>query len=92
VTAVSAHTTIKAHANSKFASADNGGASALIANRAGVGAWEKFQVVVTNPDGSVSLKANANGKFVCADLGKGGTLIANRTTAAAWESFDLGTG
>jgi subtilisin family serine protease len=77
---------LRAHANSRYVTAENGGASALIANRTAPGAWEQFQLV-NNPDGSVSLKAGANGKYVTTG---GGTapLIANRATVGAWEEFD----
>jgi hypothetical protein len=67
--------------------AENGGASPLIANRTSIGAWERFQVVA-NADGTVSLLANANGRYVTAENGGAAALVANRTAIGAWEKFD----
>ena len=79
---------LRSHANGRYVTADNGGAAPLIANRAVVGGWEKFQVV-TNADGSVSLKANANGRFVTAENGGASALIANRLAVGSWEEFSV---
>jgi hypothetical protein len=68
--------------------ADNGGASPLIANRTAIGQWEEFDAVY-NADGSVSLRAHANGQIVDADNAGASPLIANRYTIGPWESFDL---
>jgi xyloglucan-specific endo-beta-1,4-glucanase len=78
--------TLKALANSKYVCADNGGDSALIANRTSISDWEKF-TVSKNSDGSYSFKSKVNGQFVCADNWGNNALIANRTSASGWESF-----
>jgi endoglucanase len=85
---------MKAAANNTFVSAENAGASPLVANRGSVGDWERFKVI-TNADGTVSLFSMANAKFVQADLNNGGRLIASASFINAWEKFtrvDLGNG
>ncbi|MFC4036609.1 right-handed parallel beta-helix repeat-containing protein [Streptomyces polygonati] len=79
---------LRAHANSQYVTADNAGASPLIANRTAIGAWESFDLL-HNSDGSVSLRAHANNDYVTADNGGAAPLIANRTAIGPWESFDL---
>jgi beta-xylosidase len=79
---------LRAHANNNVVTADNAGASPLIANRTTIGTWEQFDLV-NNADGSVSLRAHANNNFVCADNAGAGALIANRTAIGPWEEFDL---
>jgi hypothetical protein len=79
---------LRAHANGDMVTADNAGASPLIANRTAVGPWESFDLI-GNSDGSVSLRAHANGDIVTADNAGASPLIANRTAVGAWESFDL---
>lgn len=80
--------TIRASANNTFVSAENAGASPLVANRTSASTWEQF-TVVENSDGTISLRASANNLFVTADLNNGGRLIASRTTIGAWEKFRL---
>lgn len=85
---------LRAGANNQYVSAENGGASPLIANRPTVQGWEKFQIVA-NPDGTVSFKALANNKYVAADLNQGGRLVAQSRGVLGWEKFrrvDLGNG
>jgi len=87
---------IKAMANGNFVSADNAGASPLIANRTTAQGWEKFQIV-NNGDGTISFLSMANGKYVSADISTtgGNKLIAQATTIQQWEKFkqvDLGNG
>jgi hypothetical protein len=77
-----------AHANGDIVTADNAGASPLIANRTSVGNWETFDLI-NNSDGSVSLRAHANGDIVTADNAGASPLIANRTSIGPWEEFDL---
>jgi len=77
---------LRASANNTFVSAENAGASPLVANRATVGTWEQFHVV-DNGDGTISLQAAINGLFVTADLDHGGQLIANRSTIGTRERF-----
>ena len=79
---------LRAHANGDIVTADNGGASPLIANRTSVGNWETFDLI-DNSDGSVSLRAHANGDIVTADNAGASALIANRTAIGPWEEFDL---
>jgi len=68
--------------------ADNAGASPLIANRTAVGTWETFQLI-HNSNGTVSLLAMANNLFVTADNAGASPLIANRTAIGTWEQFTL---
>ncbi|WP_433212698.1 right-handed parallel beta-helix repeat-containing protein [Dactylosporangium sp. CS-047395] len=88
VNAADAGVTLKAHANTKFVTADNGGNSPLIANRTTTGQWETFDLVDAG-GGWVALYSHANGKFVTADNGGNSPLIANRTTVGAWEKFKI---
>jgi hypothetical protein len=82
---------LRAHANSMYVTADNAGASPLIANRTAIGTWETFQLI-QNPGGTVSLLALADNRYVTADNAGASPLIANRTAIGAWEQFDLITG
>jgi beta-glucanase (GH16 family) len=77
---------IRASANNTFVSAENAGASALVANRPTVSTWEQFRVI-DNGDGTISLQAAINGLFVTADPGNGGQLIASRSTIGNQEKF-----
>jgi beta-glucanase (GH16 family) len=77
---------IRASANNTFVTAENAGASPLVANRAAVNTWEQFHVIA-NSDGTISLQATINGRFVTTDLGNGGRLIASQTTIGTNEKF-----
>jgi len=79
---------LRAHANGDIVTADNAGASPLIANRTSIGPWESFDLI-NNADGSISLRAHANGDIVTADNTGASPLIANRTAIGSWEEFDL---
>jgi hypothetical protein len=79
---------LRSHANSDIVTADNAGASPLIANRTSIGQWEQFDLI-DNADGSVSLRAHANSDIVTADNAGASPLIANRTSIGQWEEFDL---
>ena len=79
---------LRAHANNRVVTAENAGASALIANRVVVDVWETFDLV-NNTDGSVSLHAHANGNYVDAPNGGASALIADSSTIGAAEEFDL---
>jgi type 1 glutamine amidotransferase len=79
---------LRAKANNLFVTAENSGNSALIANRASIGLWERFDLADLG-GGNISLKARVNGKFVCADNGGAAALIANRAAVGAWETFAL---
>jgi beta-glucanase (GH16 family) len=77
---------IRASANNTFVTAENAGASPLVANRAAVNTWEQFHVIANN-DGTISLQATINGRFVTTDLGNGGRLIASQTAIGTNEKF-----
>jgi hypothetical protein len=79
---------LRAHANGNIVTADNAGASPLIANRTAIGQWEQFDLI-NNADGSVSFRAHANNDIVTADNAGASPLIANRTAIGPWEEFDL---
>jgi hypothetical protein len=80
--------TFKARANGLYVTADDAGASPLIANRTAAGPWETFDLVDAG-NGNVALKAHANGLYVTADNAGADPLIANRTAVGGWESFQL---
>src|SRR3984885_10872026 len=82
---------LRAHANNMYVTADNAGASPLIANRTAIGTWETFQLI-QNPGGTVSLLALADNRYVTAENAGASPLIANRTAVGTWEQFDLITG
>jgi hypothetical protein len=79
---------LRAMANNMIVTADNAGASPLIANRTAIGPWEEFDLL-NNADGSVSFRAHANSMIVTADNAGASPLIANRTAIGTWEQFDL---
>ncbi|MEE4545358.1 xylosidase [Streptomyces sp. V4-01] len=79
---------LRARANNEYVTADNAGASALIANRTTVGAWEQFDLL-DQGGGNIALRAHANGKIVTADNAGASPLIANRTAVGPWETFQL---
>jgi flagellum-specific peptidoglycan hydrolase FlgJ len=85
---VTGQVTLRAHANGRYVSAEQGGTQALIANRPAAGAWEQF-TVVSNGDGTVALRASANGRYVTAEQAGSRPLIANRTAVSTWERFTL---
>jgi hypothetical protein len=74
--------------NGQFVTADDGGASPLIANRPSVGTWEKFDVTYLSGD-QIQLRSEANGLYVDAPNAGADPLIANQQTAAGWETFHL---
>jgi len=79
---------LRAHANNDIVTADNAGASPLIANRTSIGPWEEFSLVA-NGIGSVSLRAHANNNVVTAPNGGASPLIASQTSIGQSEQFDL---
>jgi hypothetical protein len=79
---------LRAKANNNYVTAENAGASALIANRTAVGAWEQFDVVDAG-SGNIALRARINGLYVSAENAGANPLIANRTAVGAWETFKL---
>ena len=79
---------LRAHSGNDYVTADNAGASPLIANRTAIGPWEEFDLI-ENSDGSISLRAHANNQIVTADNAGASPLIANRAAIGQWEEFDL---
>jgi hypothetical protein len=79
---------LRAHANSKYVTADNAGASPLIANRTTIGPWETFDEIALG-NGNIALQAHVNDEYVTADNAGTSPLIANRTTIGPWETFLL---
>lgn len=77
---------LRAMANNQYVSADNAGASPLIANRAIIGTWEQFQITDAG-GGFIALRALANNKYVSAENAGADSLIANRDTVQGWEQF-----
>ncbi|HEX4419113.1 MAG TPA: family 16 glycosylhydrolase [Kofleriaceae bacterium] len=85
-TGASQAVSIRASADNEFVSAENAGASPLVANRATVSTWEQFQLI-DNGDGTISLQSGINGQYVTVDPGSGGQLIASKTTIGTQEKF-----
>jgi len=79
---------LRAHANNNYVSADNAGASPLIANRAAIGQWELFDEIDLG-NGNIALQAHANNNYVTADNAGASPLIANRAVLGTWETFLL---
>jgi GH25 family lysozyme M1 (1,4-beta-N-acetylmuramidase) len=79
---------LRSHANGRFATAENGGAAPVIANRGGIGTWEQFDEVDAG-GGWTALRSHANGRYVTAENGGKGALIANRTAIGPWEKFKI---
>jgi hypothetical protein len=80
--------TLRARADNQYVTAENAGASPLIANRAAIGGWEQFDVLDAG-GGNIALKAHANGLIVCAENAGASSLIANRSAVGPWETFRL---
>ena len=80
---------IKAVANEKYVSAENGGSDPIVANRDNYsGSWETFYIV-NNDDGTVSIKADANNKYVCAVLDEENQLTPRSNSISTWEKFKI---
>ncbi|WP_246466685.1 glycosyl hydrolase family 95 catalytic domain-containing protein [Allocatelliglobosispora scoriae] len=79
---------IRAQVNSLYVCAENGGAAALIANRASIGAWEQFDVFDLG-SGNVALRARVNGLYVTAPNNGANPLIASATAIGTAETFGL---
>ncbi|MEU8301541.1 PQQ-dependent sugar dehydrogenase [Micromonospora sp. NPDC048909] len=78
--------TLRAGANNQYVSAV--GTAALIANKATVGATERFDLVDLGA-GNVALRSRSNGMYVCAENAGAQPLVANRAAVGAWETFAL---
>jgi hypothetical protein len=79
---------LRAMANNMIVTADNAGASPLIANRTAIGTWEQFDLLDAG-NGNIALRAHANNMIVTADNAGASPLIANRTAVGQWETFQL---
>ena len=79
---------LRAHANNDYVTADNAGASALIANRTAIGPWEQFDEI-DQGGGYIALRAHANNRYVTADNAGASPLIANKDSVGTWEQFQL---
>jgi len=79
---------LRARANNRYVTAENGGSSPLIANRTTVGLWERFDAIELG-NGTIALRARANNAYVCADNSGSSSLIANRGAVGAWETYTL---
>jgi len=79
---------LRAKVNNKYVTAENGGASALIANRTVIGDWERFDLIDLG-NSNVALRARINNAYVCAENGGNSPLIANRGVDAQWEHYVL---
>jgi hypothetical protein len=79
---------LRAMANNMIVTAENAGASPLIANRTAIGAWEEFDLLDAG-NGNVALRAHANNMIVTAENAGASALIANRTAIGLWETFQL---
>ncbi|MEU7865556.1 PKD domain-containing protein [Dactylosporangium sp. NPDC049140] len=88
VDVANAAVSLRAHANGRYVTAENGGANALIANRTAIGSWEQFDLVDVG-GGWVALYSRANGLFVTAEAGGNQPLIANRASVGPWEKFKV---
>jgi len=77
---------IWANADRRYVTADNGGASPLLADRGAVGGWEKFRFESLGGN-LVAIRSMANGMYVTAENEGASPLIANRTAVGPWETF-----
>jgi unsaturated rhamnogalacturonyl hydrolase len=81
---------LRARINNQYVTAENAGASPLIARAATAQAWETFDLTVSS-GGNVTLRAHADSLFVTAANAGASPLIATAATAQAWETFLLVT-
>ncbi|MBS2539792.1 peptidase S8 [Catenulispora sp. NF23] len=79
---------LRAHANNDYVTADNAGASPLIANRTAIGGWEQFDLIDLG-GGNIALLSHADNDYVTAENAGASPLIANRTAIGGWETFQL---
>jgi hypothetical protein len=79
---------LRALANGDFVTAENAGASPLVANRTAIGPWEQFDLI-DDGGGYVSLRAHANSKYVTADNAGAAPLLAKVDAIGTWEQYQL---
>ncbi|MFD5317213.1 alpha/beta hydrolase [Streptomyces sp. NPDC127098] len=77
---------LRSRANNQYVCAENGGAGQLVANRASVGPWERFDLIDLG-SGAVALRSHANNQYVCAENAGAEPLVANRASVGPWETF-----
>ncbi|AGL16215.1 serine/threonine-protein kinase-like domain-containing protein [Actinoplanes sp. N902-109] len=80
--------TLRAKANGRFAGADDGGVSPLVALVNVAGTWEAFEEIDLG-NGDVALRAGVNSKYVTASEGPSSRLIANSTKISTAQTFHL---
>jgi len=78
----------RAHANNMIVTADNAGASPLIANRTAIGRGSSSTRSIW-ATANIALRAHANNMIVTAENAGASALIANRTAVGQWETFGL---
>jgi beta-galactosidase len=74
--------------NNDYVTAENAGASSLIADQPALGAWQTFTEVDAE-NGHIGLLATANGKYVSAANAGASPLIASSTSVGSSESFTV---
>ncbi|WP_052397320.1 fascin domain-containing protein [Streptomyces sp. NRRL F-5123] len=79
---------LRAHANGDYVTADDAGASPLIANRTAIGPWEQFDEIDAG-GGYIALRAHADNKYVTADNAGAAPLLAKVDAVGTWEQFQL---
>ncbi|MEU1686495.1 GH25 family lysozyme [Micromonospora sp. NPDC005707] len=81
-------TSLLATVNNRYVTAENAGASALIASQTTIGPAQQFDQIDAG-GGFVAFRSRANGRYVTAENAGAAPLIANRTAVGAWEKFRL---
>ena len=81
---------LRARINNRYVTAEDAGASPLIASRTTAQAWETFDLAVLS-GGNVTLRSQANNLYVTAANAGASPLVAGRPTAQAGETFLLVT-
>ena len=84
---------LRARVNGRYVCAEDAGARPLIANRAAVGLWERFERVDLG-GGRVALRARVNGRYVTAGSGPllaAATAVGPAETSTAVRTADGGT-
>ncbi|MEW2523084.1 fascin domain-containing protein [Actinacidiphila alni] len=79
---------LRAHANGDYVTAEDAGASPLIANRTAIGQWEQFDEI-DQGGGYIALRSHANNKYVTADNAGAAPLLAKVDAVGTWEQFQL---
>lgn len=79
---------LRSHADNRWVSAADAGASPLIASATSIGTSEQFDEIPLG-NGLIALRAHANGRYVTAENAGAASLIANRDAVGSWETFQL---